>query len=442
MKKQKAGTVKIACALAALFFLSMSTRLQAGDSFAVPETIVKSLKSYCYECHKGKEADGDVQLELISKMGESERLMLLEKVQEQLFINQMPPKDERQPSDRIKDRIAGWIQSELAKSGRDATFAQKMQSPKYANYVDHDKLFSGKYKHLKGFTYDRKWMISEFIFKEKMNALLRIGESARTLVDGKNRVVRGHALPPNIANPFLLPSRSGVRYYANSKMGSGHLMTMIGNSKHVSESMVNYLSGRYSDFLPSVRAIAKMQSEHQAILEDRNLYLSNHIDRLCQDLYKSDNEAWLPKYTKIPFKDVSGTGLAFAGERAQRKFNSYRGTAEGRLVEMAFFRYAGAIKDKEKLIRACEKYWFHVGLRKNQIELMVEKLQVNLEDFLKRSEAERQKRSPAWKLNTPKLKSDERKVVAATVKKVRKKGMSYNALQKACMDHWKADRGH
>lgn len=433
------GYRTLACIFLATGFLAAQTHAQANDSFTVPSSVANILQKHCLDCHGNGAAEGDVQLDLLAKFGANERLSLLTRVQEQLHLNQMPPEEEPQPTDQDKQQLVTWITSVLAEAGRDAAFTERMASPKYANYVDHDKLFSGEYRHLKGFTYDRKWMISEFIFREKMNALLKIGEESRTSVDGKNTVVRGNALDPRVANPFLLPSGSGVRYYANKKMGSGHLMTMIGNSKHVAESMINYLAGRYPDFLPSVSSITQAKMKNENILDGRNVYLSNHIDRLCSDIYKGENEAWLPTYSKVKFKDVSGQGLMFTGERAQKQFDGYRKTAEGRLIEMAFFRYADATKEKEKLIRLCEKYWFHRGVPRAQIELMVEKLQVNLDDFVKRSKVNRNRRSSAWKQNEPRLKRDELKVVAATIKKLRTRGMSYDELQNACVDHWQTE---
>lgn len=435
-KRRASRPINRAIGLAVVFFLLLAAKSQASGAFAVPSGVTEIMKQYCFDCHTGDSDETDVRLDVFKDISKTERLSLLEKVQEQLFLRLMPPEEELQLPNHLKDEIGVWIRAELTKAGRYAAFTQRMASPKYANYVDHDQLFSGEFKHLKGFTYDRKWMISEFIFKEKMNALLKIGDSRRTSVDGKSRVVRGNSLHEKIANPFLLPSKSGVRYYANKKMSSGHLMTMIGNSKYVSESMIDYLSARYPDFLPSVKAIAEAKMRHEESLGHRAVYLSNHIDRLCEDLYKGKNEAWLPSYSEIEFKDVSGRGFMFTGERAQRRFDSFRNTAEGRLIEMAFIRYSDATKDKEELIRLCEKYWFHLGIQRKQIELMVEKLQINLDDFLSRSASNRQKRSSAWKLNTPNLKPDEVKVVSSTIKKLRVKGMSYNALQQACVDHW------
>jgi hypothetical protein len=41
----------------------------------------------------------------------------------------------------------------------------------YGNIVNHEDLFSGEYTDLPGYTHDRRWMISEYIFNEKVNRL-------------------------------------------------------------------------------------------------------------------------------------------------------------------------------------------------------------------------------------------------------------------------------
>ena len=432
----KSISFKIAMFQLVIWFSCFTSFLNAEDSFALPSKIEIIIKKHCVDCHNADSSEADIQLDVFSKLTKSQRLSLLEKIQEQLYLNLMPPEDEDQLSTNDKSLIVDWIYSELAKDGRDIAFKQRMKSFKYANYVDHDSLFSGEYRDLNGFTYDRKWMISEYIFKEKMNELLKIGESKRTSVDGKSRVVRGNALHEKIANPFLLPGGSGVRYYANKKMSSGHLMTMIGNSKHVSESMINYLSGKYPDFLPSVRAITQAKLEHNAVMESRNIYLSNQIDRVCEKLYGDENEDWLPKYNPVKFKDVTGKPLMIdnEGHFPQRKFNFFRND-EGLVIEKGFIRFADNTKGDD-LIRKCEKYFVHLGLEKQRIEFLVELLQINLEDFLDKASKERQKRSNAWKYNKPNLKADQVAIVDSTIKKIRTKGMSYNSLQKACLDHW------
>ena len=84
-----------------------------------------------------------------------------------------------------------------------------------ATWSNHAKLFSGSYKDLPGFTPDRRWLISEFIFDAKFNKLLDY--NAQRDIDGKRQMVIGdnnrNGVRVNLTNPFLLPNHSGVRYY-------------------------------------------------------------------------------------------------------------------------------------------------------------------------------------------------------------------------------------
>lgn len=44
----------------------------------------------------------------------------------------------------------------------------------YGNVVNHNDLFSGEYANLPGYTPDRRWLISEFIFNERINFLTAV----------------------------------------------------------------------------------------------------------------------------------------------------------------------------------------------------------------------------------------------------------------------------
>ena len=70
-----------------------------------------------------------------------------------------------------------------------AKLDDKLRKPAFGNYVDHEKLFSGKYRDLKGFTYDRRWLISEFIFDAKFNRILN--HNPNQTIDGKRQSVIG-----------------------------------------------------------------------------------------------------------------------------------------------------------------------------------------------------------------------------------------------------------
>ena len=126
---------------------------------------------------------------------------------------------------------------------------EKLRLPAYGNYVDHDKLFSGECKDRKGFTRDRRWLISEFIFNAKMNRLIhhkgiRTIDGKRVSVIGDNGVnlgtrFGGGTLRQSITNPFLLPTNIGVRYYDNTMLTGGHLLTMITNAVNVQTTIVS-----------------------------------------------------------------------------------------------------------------------------------------------------------------------------------------------------------
>ncbi len=261
---------KLACLLWAIGLFTTHALAQVAESFALPKSVADIFKSHCFDCHGNGSAEGDVQLDALTKLGKDERLDLLTKMQEQLYLNQMPPQGEPQPSDQAKQQLVSWITSQLAAVGQDAVFWQRMQSPKYGNYVDHKKLFSGEYKNLPGFTNDRDWLLSEFIFREKMNALLQSNPAA--VIDGTKQKLRGNRLDSKIVNPFLLPKLSGVRYYANDKINSSHLLSMMGNAKHVANTMISDLSRNDPGYLPAAAAMTKLKFEHDAILESRRAY--------------------------------------------------------------------------------------------------------------------------------------------------------------------------
>ena len=127
---------------------------------------------------------------------------------------------------------------------------EKLQRFEYGNVVPHEQLFSGDYSTLPGSTSDRRWLISEFIFNEKINRLLnyhptRAIYGTKQPVQGDSGVhwspktERGNKFRRTITNPFLLPEKVGVRYSAHPGLTTGHLLTMIGNAKRVAEHMTS-----------------------------------------------------------------------------------------------------------------------------------------------------------------------------------------------------------
>ena len=193
------------------------------------------LDQYCYSCHDDDVQKGNVQLNNINELKLSDRLELLNNIQEQLYIGEMPPRKKKlQPSDKERAEAVKLILEELKKNNA-SKFEEKLRRPDFGNYVNHEKLFSGEYAHLEAYTPNRRWMVCEFIFDNKIARIM--GKKGVVKVNKKQVPVIGKN-KNNTTNPFLLPKGSGVRYYANTQLSSGHLLTMISNSKLMADSIV------------------------------------------------------------------------------------------------------------------------------------------------------------------------------------------------------------
>jgi hypothetical protein len=101
----------------------------------------------------------------------------------------------------------------------------KLRYPDYGNAVDHDLLFSGKIKAAAA-TPARRWLVSPQIFHERVLDVFGLEERER------NTPLYG------VTNPFVLPEKSGVRYYDNDILSGGHLLQMLTNAKWISEKQI------------------------------------------------------------------------------------------------------------------------------------------------------------------------------------------------------------
>lgn len=214
----------------------------APDDFVVPDKVKALIQKRCADCHEGEAAEDAVRFDTIEQLELATRLDLLNKAQEQVFSGLMPPTDQLQPSDAERTQLVDWMSRELRRLDA-SRLDEALKRPEYGNYVDHGKLFSGEYKNLPGYTGDRRWLISEFIFDARINRLVDY-QGVRT-IDGQKRTVigdigvgpgtrfRGQCLRQRLTNPFLLPDQISVRYYSNDALTGGHLLTMISNARKI-----------------------------------------------------------------------------------------------------------------------------------------------------------------------------------------------------------------
>ncbi len=147
------------------------------------------LNKYCTDCHGEHEKEGNVSLHDFSQLGTGFQSELLNKIEEQLYLEQMPPEDADQPSETERQHLFASVKTQFEILGERSTFREKLRTPHFGNYVNHEKLFSGEYKDLKAFTPARRWLISPYIFEAKFNQLLNY-KPFRT-IDGKRRYVIG-----------------------------------------------------------------------------------------------------------------------------------------------------------------------------------------------------------------------------------------------------------
>lgn len=394
----------------------------------MPSSVQALIRQYCAGCHG---AGDEVRLDVFLGMKQENRLALLNKVQDQLFFGLMPPEDHEQPAKVERSILSDWVAAELDRY-QASDLNAKLRKPGFGNYIDHDKLFSGQYRKLKGFTYDRRWLISETIFDAKFNRLLN--HRPFQTIDGQREFVVGdNNRRVNLTNPFLLPTHTGVRYYANTTLNGGHLLTMITNAKEAAKYMV-YLTKRDKRYLPAVDLIMKREWEHEGLLASRESFLNQFIDRVLQELYEDKHDALLPEFVPTILKVTSSPD----GKPIKRSpFHAAQpGQQELVLIFQTMQRYQREGDTDAQLIEKCEKEWFRFGHNERKITARLTFLAGYLEDFRKQIEQHRYKqkyRPPVYRAPS----SDEMAVISASLFKHRRKGDRYNEIIGRCIEDWK-----
>ena len=200
----------------------------AAAPFVVPGNAQSVFTSRCLDCHSGADAAGSVRFDNLAEIGTEARLKLLNKAQAQLFFELMPPADAEQPTSSERTTLGGWIRSELLKHNA-SDLDEKLRYPRYGNYVDHARLFSGEI-HVKSWTPVRRWLVSPQIFHERVMDVFGL----------QDRVRRNHAVRKfyGVTNPFILPDHSGVRDYDIATLEGGHLLVMVDNAKWIAEKQI------------------------------------------------------------------------------------------------------------------------------------------------------------------------------------------------------------
>jgi hypothetical protein len=195
-----------------------------GLKFEMPEEMAIILEDRCQDCHEDGTAKGDIRLDNLATLPLDARLDLMNRMLEQVYFEQMPPKKKSQPSEKERSDLVKWISGELH-SHNASKLEEKLRYPAYGNFVDHEKLFSGVIKDA-AFTPGRRWLVSPQIFEQQVADIFEL--------EGRERGMGFYG----VTNPFLLPDASGVRYYDNTTLDGGHLLVMLTNANWISGKQI------------------------------------------------------------------------------------------------------------------------------------------------------------------------------------------------------------
>lgn len=423
---------------------------QAGEppSVQLPQSVNAVLTKYCVDCHGPDKQKGKVRLDTLPSLRGDARADLLNTMQELVRFKEMPPEKKKQPTDAERKLLDDWIGGALQSSGP-SKLDEKMRQPGYGNFVDHDQLFSGDYADLKGFTRDRRWLISEFIFNAKVNQLID-HPSVRT-IDGKSRNVigdngvnlgtrfGGHNLRQSITNPFLLPTEIGVRYYDTTALTGGHLLTMISNARKIAAYMSSEqaMKAHY----PVMYRIMKMEWAHREILSSREQFLNTYIENVAQDIYKERNEALLPEFVRIEVDEVPLALDSKGNPKAKEDVELLRGRFDLQDVQ-AIYRGIQSYKKEGvsygEVVEECERDWFNFGIHEKRLIGRVSLMKIldtrwDLQEVYEDVEKQNMALPPYQPLS-----ESEMQVINASIRKHREQDDRYSQIIEKCMTDWDA----
>ncbi len=403
----------------------------------VDENVRHVLDAYCVACHGPDEQSGEIRLDTLTNSSGEARLDLLNAMHEVVRFGEMPPEEAKQPTEAERKLIDDWL-SRVLRAADAAKLDDKLRKPEYGNYVDHEKLFSGEHAHLPGFTDDRRWLISEYIFDAKMQRILD-GRTMGMWQGQRVTLLGGHEIRGlSLANPFLLPEKSGVRYYAIEDLTGGRLSTMLSNAQKTSIYITEQLikDQRKRDYLPVTREALSLEDQHEATLIARREFLEKSIATVCESLYGEQNAALLPEFVPVELK----ADKTFSAEDRQKDKrlpvpvaqNTLKKSGGWETFEQVVLDPVNADKTDEEIVDLCERTWFYHGDFKLDIQGRVALLNDYVSDFRERIANDKRAKRDEYKP----LEKSEMAIVNAAIQKHRKKGDRYIQVVEKCLADW------
>ncbi|MFK7787943.1 MAG: DUF1592 domain-containing protein, partial [Phycisphaeraceae bacterium] len=420
---------------------SQAAVIHSANNTAKPDDNIDPIavmETYCYSCHGPDEQKGTVRFDKLETVDPVKLQELFGNSKEVLEFEDMPPAKAKQPSAAERAALIHWLDGKISPEEK-KKLADKLKKPEYGNYVDHEALFSGEHADLPAYTTDRRWLISEFIFDAKMQRILENRVVASVSKKKRADVLGGHVIQGlSIANPFLLPEKTGVRYYANDDLTRGHLSTMLGNAHktalYITETKVS--SGRNRKYLPAVQEVLAIENQHAATLASRRAFLEQDIAQVCEELYGEENALLLPEFEPIKLKERK----QYTAEELKKNrrlpvhvsINTLKKSGGWEPLVQIVLDPANQDKADQEIMTLAERFWFYRGDYERDVLSRLSILRDYMADVRESITKDRREKLRTYKP----LDDAEMKAITAAIRKHRDKGDRYSDVLEKCMDDW------
>ncbi|MDA7881907.1 DUF1588 domain-containing protein [Akkermansiaceae bacterium] len=139
---------RLTLALTAVALTGLGTASSLAETYQPGEPVAGTFKeaaedflyNYCYDCHDNAEQKGDLNLEDLGPVDET-NAALWKSVWAQVSLQEMPPKKKDQPEVIERLRFSDWIVGELQRVMKDKGGFQAHLDPHKGNFIDHKLLF-------------------------------------------------------------------------------------------------------------------------------------------------------------------------------------------------------------------------------------------------------------------------------------------------------------
>ncbi len=125
-----------------MLLLQLSEAIAKDNPAGFDQSVKPFLSKFCIDCHSSAEPKGDRNfVQLDGTISDSNTLVDYQDILDQLNLGEMPPPDERQPSDKNRRNLIQWLSQRIDSyhqenaGDRDSTVLRRLNSREYRNTV-------------------------------------------------------------------------------------------------------------------------------------------------------------------------------------------------------------------------------------------------------------------------------------------------------------------